>query len=172
VNNVKLILITSEPPLEDTRAVVKRRECSLKIPEISTVASNDVQPKKSGHKKNNDIPVHIYNGAARVAGDSIPEGDGSETFSRDTSYNKHDAGSVKVGKMQQTDRSESGIETRYLDNASFSVAECFSETLALTTVFASSSRDLGKSRSAIVDVSIFIIVEILGKRSSGSDIEY
>jgi hypothetical protein len=53
-----------------------------------------------------------------------------------------------------------------------SVVECSGETLAPTTVFASSSHDLGKSRPAIVDVSIFTIVEILGKQSSGFGVEY
>jgi hypothetical protein len=156
VDNVEPILTASEPPLEDARAVVEGRGCSLKIPETPTVAPDDVQPEEGGHKEDDDIP----------------EGDGSEASSRDTSYSKHNAGSVEVGKMQQTDRSESGIETRCLDNASSSVAECSGETLAPTTVFASSSRDLGESRPAIVDVSTFTIVEILGKRSSGSGVEY
>jgi hypothetical protein len=39
-------------------------------------------------------------------------------------------------------------------------------------VTAPSSHDLGKSRPAIVDVSIFTIVEILGKQSSGFGVEY
>src|SRR2546423_4011004 len=172
VDNVEPILTASEPPLEDARAVVEGRGCSLKIPETPTDAPDDVQPEEGGHKEDDDIPVHIYSGAARVAGDGVPEGDGSEASSRDTSYSKHDAGSVEVGKMQQTDRSESGIETRCLDNASSSVAECSGETLAPKTVFASSSRDLGESRPAIVDVSTFTIVEILGKQSSGSGVEY
>jgi hypothetical protein len=103
-------------------------------------------------KKDDNIPVHICSGAARVAGDGVPEGEASGC---DTSYSKHDAGSVEVGKMQQTDRCESSMETRCLDNASSSVVECSGETLAPTTVFASSSHDLGKSRPAIVDVSIF-----------------
>jgi hypothetical protein len=166
VDNVEPILTASEAPLEDARAVVEGRGCSLKIPETPTVAPDDVQPEEGGHKEDDDIPVHIYSGAARVAGD------GSEASSRDTSYSKHDAGSVEVGKMQQTDRSESGIEIRCLDNVSSSVVECSGETLAPITVFALSSRDLGESRPAIVDVSIFTIVEILGKRSSGSGVEY
>jgi hypothetical protein len=110
----------------------------------------------------------ICSGAARVAGDGVPEGEAS---GRDISYSKHDAGSVEVGKMQQTDRSESSMEIRCLDNAS-SIVECSGETLAPTTVFASSSHDLGKSRPAIVNVSIFTIVEILGKQSSGFGVEY
>jgi hypothetical protein len=141
-----------EPPLEDAKAVVEERRCSPEIPETPIVAPDDMQPEEGGHKKDDNIPVHICSGAARVAGDGVPEGEAS---GRDTSYSKHDAGSVEVGKMQQTDRSESSMETRCLDNASSSVVECSGETLAPTTVFASSSHDLGKSRPAIVDVSIF-----------------
>ena len=74
--------------------------------------------------------------------------------------------------MQQTDRSEFGMETRCPDNASSSVAECSGEALAPTTFFAPNLRGLGESRPAIVDVSTFTIVEILGKRSSGSGVEY
>jgi hypothetical protein len=85
VDNIEPILTASEPPLEDARAVVEGRGCSLKIPETPTVAPDDVQPEESGHKEDDDIPVHIYSGAARVAGDGVPEGDGSEASSRDTS---------------------------------------------------------------------------------------
>jgi hypothetical protein len=168
-DNVESILTASEPPLEDAKAVVEERRCSPEIPETPIVAPDDMQPEEGGHKKDDNIPVHICSGAARVAGDGVPEGEAS---GRDTSYSKHDAGSVEVGKMQQTDRSESSMETRCLDNVSSSVVKCSGETLAPTTVFASSSHDLGKSRPAIVDVSIFTIVEILGKQSSGFGVEY
>jgi hypothetical protein len=169
VNSVKPILIASEHPLKDARAVVEQCGCSPEIPETPTVALNDVRPKEDGYKEDDNVPVHIYGGAARVAGNDVPEDNDNEASSRDSSHNKHDAVSVEVSKMQQTDRSESGMET---DNASFSVAKYSDETLAPTTFFALSSPDLGESRPAIVDVSIFIIVEILGERSSGSNVKY
>jgi len=106
-----------------------------------------MQPEEGGYKKDDNIPVHICSGAARVAGDGVPKGDGSEAFGRDTSHSKHDAGSMEVGKTQQTDRSECGIETRCPDNTSFSiVAACSKETLALSTVLASSSCEFGEGR--------------------------
>jgi hypothetical protein len=172
VDNVEPILTASEPPLEDARVVVEERGCSPEIPETPTVAPDDMQPEEGGHEEDDNIPVHICSGLARVAGDGVPEGDGGEASDRDISYSKHDAGSVEVGKMQRTHRSESSMETRCLDNASSSVAECSGETLAPTTVFVSSSRGLDESCSAIVDVSTFTIVEIFGERSSGSGVEY
>lgn len=73
-------------------------------------------------------------------------------------------------KASTTDRSEFVMETSCPDNASFPVAAaCSGETLVPTAVSASGSYDLGESCPAIVDVSAFTIVEILDKRSGGSD---
>ena len=64
-----------------------------------TVTLDDVKPEEDGHEDEN-LPVHICSGAARVAGDGVPEGDGSEASGHDTSHSKHDAGSAEVGKVQ------------------------------------------------------------------------
>jgi hypothetical protein len=128
-----------------------------------------VQPEEDGYEDEN-IPVHICSGVARVADDGVPEGDGGDVSGRDTSQSKYYGGPMEAGKMQQTDRSGSGMETSCPDNASFPVAAiCSGEALVPTTLFALSSYDPGESCPAIVDVSAFTIVEILDKQSGGSD---
>jgi hypothetical protein len=101
---------------------------------------------------------------------AFAESDSGDVSGCDTSQSKHDGGSTEAGEMQQTDRSEFSMKTRCLDNALFPVAAaCSGEALVPTTIFASSSYDLGESCPATVDVLAFTIAEIFDKRLGGSD---
>jgi hypothetical protein len=59
-----------------------------------------MRSKEDDYKKDNNVPVYIYGGAVKVTGDNVFKNNDSEAFGRDTFYNKHDAGFVKVSNMQ------------------------------------------------------------------------
>jgi hypothetical protein len=99
IDFIRPILTASQSPLKKTKAVSKKRGCPPEIPEILIVAPDDVRSEEDAYEEYSNIPMYIYGGATRVAGNGVPEGDGREASNR-SSHSTQDAVSVEVGKMQ------------------------------------------------------------------------
>jgi hypothetical protein len=145
--------------------VVKQRKRSLKIPEISAMALNNVQPEKGSDKDNNSTLVNICCAASTPTGDSNLEVAGSETSVCDISRNKYGRRSVETDKRQRVDLAEYVAETRCADDASLSIAEAIKSSLLSTTLPASHSCNPTNDASAVAGISNFAIRKAFDKQS-------
>lgn len=150
---------------------MEERRCSPEILETPTVTLDDVQPE-DGHEDEN-LPIHSCIGAATVAGDGVPEGDGAKLLV--TILPKVSATRVLWRWARCSKRTKASLAWGPAAPTmlrSLSPLHVLVRPWLLTTAFASSSCDLSESYLAIVHVSTFTIVEILDKRSGGSGVEY
>jgi hypothetical protein len=81
-------------------------------------------------------------------------------------------GSAETDKLQRANQTEPVVNTSDSDGAPLSIAESSGQTLALTTVSASSLPDLGEGGPAMVDISNFTAAKILDERPSPFGVEY
>jgi hypothetical protein len=91
---------------------------------------------------------------------------------RDRLYNEHDTDSAETDNLQRANQTEPVVNINVSVEPSLSIAESSEQTLALTTVSASSLSDLGKGGPVIVDISNFTAAKILDERPSPSEVEY
>jgi hypothetical protein len=96
--------------------------------------------------------------------DAALEVDAASSSLRDRPHNEHDMGSAETDKLQRANQTEPVVNTNISDGAP--------QTLALTTVSASSLPDLGEGGPAMVDISNFTAAKILDERPSPSGVEY
>jgi hypothetical protein len=95
--------------------------------------------------------------------DAALEVDMASSSLRDISYNEHDMGSAETDNLQRANQT---------DQHPLSIAESSGQTLALTTVSASSLPDLGEGGPVVVDISNFTAAKILDEQPSPSGVEY
>jgi len=86
-------------------------------------------------------------------------------------YNEHDMGSAETDNLQRANQTEPVVNTSVFDEPPLSIAESSGQTLALTTVSASSLSDLGENDPVMVDISNFTAAKVLDERPSPSRIE-
>ena len=96
--------------------------------------------------------------------DAALEVDVASSSLRDRPHNEHDTGSAETDKLQRANQTEPVVNTNISDGAP--------QTLALTTVSASSLPDLGEGGPVMVDISNFTAAKILDERPSPSGVEY
>jgi hypothetical protein len=104
--------------------------------------------------------------------DAALEVDAASSSLRDRPHNEHDIGSAETDKLQRANQTEPVVNTSDSDGAPLSIAESFGQTLALTTVSASSLPDLDEGGPAMVDISNFTAAKILDERPSPFGVEY
>jgi hypothetical protein len=100
------------------------------------------------------------------------EVDVASSSPRDSLYNEYDMGSVETDNLQRTNQTESVVNINISDEPPLSIAESAGQTLALSTVSASSLPNPDKGGSVTVDISNFTATKILDERSSSSGVEY
>jgi hypothetical protein len=99
--------------------------------------------------------------------DAALEVDVASSSLRDRPHSEHDMGSAETDNLQRANQTEPVVNEPPL-----SIAESSGQTLALTTVSASSLPDLGGGGPVMVDISNFTAAKILGERPSPSGVEY
>jgi len=87
-------------------------------------------------------------------------------------YNEHDMGSAETDNLQRANQTEPVVNTNVSDEHPLSIAESSRQTLALTTVSASSLPDLGEGGPVVIDISNFTAAKILDEQPSPSGVEY
>ena len=90
----------------------------------------------------------------------------------DSLYNEHDMGSMETDNLQRTNQTEPVVNINVSDEPPLSIAESAGQTLALTTVSASSLPNPDKGGPVTVDILNFTVTKILDERSSSSGVEY
>jgi hypothetical protein len=90
---------------------------------------------------------------------------------RDRPHNEHDIGSAETDNLQRANQTELVANTNISDEPPLSIAESSGQTLALTTVSASSLPDLGEGGPVMVDISN-AVVKILDEQLSPSGVKY
>ena len=81
-------------------------------------------------------------------------------------------GSAETDNLQRANQTEPVVNTNVSDEPLLSIAESSRQTLALTTVSASSLPNLGEGGPVMVDISNFTAAKILDERPSPSGVEY
>ena len=83
-----------------------------------------------------------------------------------------DMGSAETDNLQGANQTEPVVNTNVSGEPPLSVAESSGQTLALTTLSASSLPDLGEADLVMVDISNFTAAKILDERPSLPGVEY
>jgi hypothetical protein len=98
--------------------------------------------------------------------------DAANSSLRDRPYSEYDIDSAGTDNLQRVNQIEPVVNTNISDEPPLSIAESSGQTLALTTVSASSLPDLGEGGPVMVDISNFTAAKILDERPSPSGVEY
>jgi hypothetical protein len=104
--------------------------------------------------------------------DAALEVDVASSSLRDRPHNEHDMGSAETDNLQRANQTEPVVNINVSVEPPLSIAESSGQTLAPTTVSASSLPDLGKGGPVMVDISNFTAAKILDERPSPSGVEY
>jgi hypothetical protein len=109
-----------------------------------------------------------------VAGgaDAALEVDVASSSLRDRPHNEHDMESAETDNLQRANQTEPVVNTNVFDEPPLSIVESCGQTLALTTVSASSLPDLDENGPVMVDISKFTAAKVLDERPSPSGVEY
>jgi hypothetical protein len=117
--------------------------------------------------------LKTVDGASVVGGaDAALEVDVASSSLRDRPHNEHDTGSAETDNLQRANQTEPVVNTNVSVEPPLSIAESSGQTLAPTTVSASSLPDLGEGGPVMVDISNFTAAKILDERPSPSGVEY
>jgi hypothetical protein len=105
--------------------------------------------------------------------DAALEVDVASSSLRDRSHNEHGMGSAEIDNLQRELIRPSLSSTLMLPTSLLpSIAESSGQTLALTTVSASSLSDLSEGGPVMVDISNFTAAKVLDEWLSPSGVEY
>jgi hypothetical protein len=91
---------------------------------------------------------------------------------RDRPYSEHDTDSAETDNLQRANQTEPIVNTNVSDEPPLSIAESSGQTLAPTTVSASSLPNLSESGPVMIDISKFTAAKIPDKRPSLSGVEH
>jgi hypothetical protein len=104
--------------------------------------------------------------------DTALEVDVASSSLRERPYNEHDMGSTETDNLQRANQTELIVNTNVSVEPALSTAESSGQTLALTTISASSLPGLGEGGPVMVDISNFTAANILGGWPSPFGVEY
>jgi hypothetical protein len=104
--------------------------------------------------------------------DTALEVDVASSSLRERPYNEHDMGSTETDNLQRANQTELIVNTNVSVEPALSTAESSGQTLALTTISASSLPGLGEGGPVMVDISNFTAANILGEWPSPFGVEY